>query len=419
VTNTSPPKVSRAAWALAAIALAARFICIVLWPADWYSIDCRNWQIIAGALLVGINPYKGNSLLNWPPMWMEVLFIFAHISDRLGWQFLSCLRSFLTLCDGVLIISTCVLAQRLSPTRKVFAPVLIGICLNPFLILLTIQQGNFDVIPTILILWFLISLIRFRRGGQSVDWLIAALWLGLGAFAKTFPLVLLPMLFAESRRLGWKTRLLGAALCLVPSAISLAPLYALTPRDVTSGVLLYRGTPGTMGVSGILLLTGGRPALIAYAPIFTAILAILLIALTLLLWFRPPRREADLVLLAALMLMAVFIFGPGNSLQYWYWVAPLLVIVYLESDCIFSRIILISAIVVTATALVAFAYTDVLGAIVYKMNSGGLNTHLHDWFNHESNMSRFCLPLTAMSFLLWIFGVRSIITPAKNPPGRQ
>ncbi len=132
-----------------------------------------------------------------------------------------------------------------------------GLCLNPLLILLTVQQGNFDVIPTTLILWFLISLINFRRRSERVDWLIAAGWLGLGAFAKTFPLILVPLLIAEARRVDVKTRLLGALLCLGPAAISLAPLFSLGPHDVLSGVILYRGTPGPIGAAGLILLVAG------------------------------------------------------------------------------------------------------------------------------------------------------------------
>jgi hypothetical protein len=417
MTTAQNAKSNRTAWGLVTIAVTVRILCIVAWPSQWYSIDQRNWQSIAAVLLVGINPYAGNTLLNWPPMWMEILYLIARFSDRSGWQFLTCVRLALTFADAVLIFSTCALLRMLCPGKKIFGPVLWGLCLNPLLILITIQQGNFDVIPSFLILWFLIFLIRFCRGGERVDWLIAATWLGLGTYAKTFPLVLFPLLLAESRRLDWKTRLLGAALCLVPSAISLAPLFALAPHDVTNGVLLYRGTPGTIGVSGLILMISGRPALAAYAPIFTTLLALSLVGVTLALWFRPLKRDADLVLFAALMLMAVFLFGPGNSLQYWYWVAPLLVAVYLEYPGSLARTILIAAVLINIANLFAFAYFDPVGAIYIRINPAAVNGNLYRWINSEPTNARICLPVTIVSFLLWLLGVRSIVAPAENPAG--
>ena len=419
MTPAPRAKLTLAAWLLAGIAVAARVVCIVYWPGHWYGIDLRNWQVIAGALLVGINPYQGNALLNWPPMWMEVLFAVGHICDRLDWPFMTCLRLLLTAADAALILSACALARALSPTKKIFAPIMWGLCLNPLLILLTIQQGNFDVIPTTLILWFLISLINFRRRSERVDWLIAAGWLGLGAFAKTFPLILVPLLIAEARRVDVKTRLLGALLCLGPAAISLAPLFSLGPHDVLSGVILYRGTPGPIGAAGLILLVAGRSTLLAYAPVFTATLLPAMVALSIGLWRRPLRRDADLVFFAAILLLAVIIFGSGNSVQYWYWIAPLLAVAYVEYARPLRAVIVAATIIIVATELVVFAYNDQLGCIACKINPAGINHARHDWLAIDANMSLFSLPATAVSLLLWIFAVRSIVAPAKNPPRQQ
>src|SRR5208282_2665150 len=113
------------------------------------------------------------------------------------------------------------------------------------------------------------SLIRFRRGGDPIDWLLAAAWLGLGGFAKTFPLVLMPLLIGDARRLNLKTLGLGVAFCFGPAALSLAPLYALNPHDITEGVIMYRGTAGNVGAGALIQLLAGFDSVARYNPYFT------------------------------------------------------------------------------------------------------------------------------------------------------
>ncbi|MGA3067906.1 MAG: hypothetical protein ABSF29_13770 [Tepidisphaeraceae bacterium] len=419
--SENPPVVAgnRAAWALATWTLGIRLFCIAIWPHGIYSVDLRNWQSIAGAMLMGINPYLGDHLLNWPPLWMEVLFAVGRISDRLDWPFMACLRVFLSIWDVALVLSTWRLLGLLKLRQNAYHPVLLGLCLNPFLILLTIQHANFDVIPTTCILWFLQSLIRYRRTQNPVDWLLAAAFLGLGGFAKTFPLVLIPLLIGQSQRLNLKTFALGAALCFAPAALALAPLYALNPSDISAGVLFYRGTPGMACISGILYYTIGRPAIFAYDPIFTAILAVAIVAVAVKLYRRPLPWDVDLIRLAALLLMAVFLFGPGFSVQYLYWVAPLLVICYVRKFPIFSPLILPVAAVAELTLFFVFAYAPVLGYVLLRWVPTMFNLHMFRWFSIERNVFLFCLPMTFAAWLLWFAGVRSIIAPAKNPPSQQ
>lgn len=103
-----PPIRAKDGWILAAVAVAARVACMSVWPARAFSCDLKDWRIIGGAMLVGLNPFDQHygSLLNWPPMWMEILYGLARISDRLDWPFFSCIRVLLIGCDAVLILST-------------------------------------------------------------------------------------------------------------------------------------------------------------------------------------------------------------------------------------------------------------------------------------------------------------------------
>ena len=321
----------RGVWTLLACAAAARLLFLLIWPAQAYSADLKDWRIVAAAMLVGINPYVKYQILNWPPMWMEVLFVLSRVCDRLDWSLFTTVRLLLITGDMVLIASLWHLLQLLKSQQRAFFPILWGLCLNPFMILLTIQQGNFDVIPTIFILWFFASLIRFRSGQNPIDWLWAAAWLGLGGFAKTFPLVLAPLLIGQARPLNLKTRLLGAALVLGPAALSLAPLFALNSRPISKFVIFYRGTQGAAGASGLLLDLGGISAVTRYNPIFSAIVFIALALVAIQLWLRPVKNDGNLILLAALILIGLFEFGTGYCPQYWMWPAPLLCIAYIHA----------------------------------------------------------------------------------------
>jgi hypothetical protein len=316
-----------------------------------------------------------------------------------------------------MIASVWRLLETLKSRDRAFGLVLWGLCLNPFLILLTIQQGNFDVIPTIFVLWFLIALIRFRRGNDPIDWLVASAWLGLGGFAKTFPLVLAPLLFGESRRLSFKTRLLGAALCIGPAVLSTAPLFVLAPNQIFREVLFYGGTQGNVGASGLLMLHGGIPAVTRYHPFFTGIVVAALLLITLRLWFRRLQNDGDLVLLAALIFIGLFEFGTGYCPQYWMWPAPLLCIAYVQRGRAFKIVLLASAIVVVASHLLIFAYDRDLGSFALALWPNHFNESLADYFSDvEHDLIRFSLPMTVMTFLLWLTGVKSLASGERPNP---
>ncbi|MGA3067907.1 MAG: hypothetical protein ABSF29_13775 [Tepidisphaeraceae bacterium] len=400
---------NRAAWALSAWAVAARLLCLCIWPMQAYSCDLKDWRIIAGAMLVGINPYVKYQLLNWPPMWMEILFVLGRISDRFDWQMLTCIRVLLVAADVALVLSTWSLARLLNARDRAFTTLLWGLCLNPLLILLTVQQGNFDVIPTILILWFLQSLIRFRRAADPVDWLLAAAFLGLGGFAKTFPLVLTPLLIGEARHLNFKTLSLGLALCFGPAAFSLAPLFVLSPHPVIEFVILYRGTPGNVGVGSLIQWLAGIHAVPLYYPYFTAGLLAAMAYIALRIWRKPLPDDSALVLLAALILIAIFEFGAGYCPQYWMWVAPLLCICFIQQSPAFRRVLIAASLIIVLTNILIFAYDRDLGCFVGLWSNGPFNRRLFDLFcDTQHALILISLPMTAATLILWLYGLRRL-----------
>jgi hypothetical protein len=402
-------------WALAALTAGVRIFFICIWPLGAYSVDLKDWTYIAGAMVVGINPYVRFETLNWPPLWMGILFLLTRISDQNTYHFMTCIRVFLTIADVGLVLSTYALLRLLAPEKKIFRLLLVAICFNPLAILLTIQQGNFDVLPAIGIVWFLYCLIQFRRRGNDIDWLCAATWLGLATFAKTFPFALIPLLIAESRKLRWKVRLLGAALCVGPAILSLAPLYVLSPGLVATRVIFYRGTPGAMGVSGLLQLLINYQADLRYAPIFTFILLSSLCAITWTFWRKPLQRDQDVVLLAATILIGVFEFGSAYCPQYWMWVLPLLTICYATQSQNFQRRLLIAAPIIVLTGVLQFAYDSDVGGFMAWWAPTPFNKQMINIFTDvEHDLILICLPMTVVTLILWLTNCRLLIASKRS-----
>jgi hypothetical protein len=408
-SNPRPDFFGKGEWILVFWTVAARLGLMLVWPARAFSCDLKDWRIIAAGMLMGANPYSQHygPLLNWPPMWMECLYFLGRISDRFNWDFLTCVRVLLVIGDAILVLSVYRVLRILKLERRGFWGLMLGVCINPFLILLTVQQGNFDVFPAIGIVWFTYFLIRFDGSEEPIDWLCAAGSLGLAGFAKTFPLVLLPLVISSSRRLTWKVRVLGGLLCVGPALLSVAPLYVLYPDEITQHVIFYRGTPGAMGMSGLLQIVAG---LAVYSRLYTIGLFLVMGLLTIALCCGRLPSHSNWVLLAAVLLMGVFLFGPGYCPQYWLWVTPLLVVAFAQQERLFRIFLAATAALVVATSVLTLGYNSDLGSFMVKAFPGDFNLKLEQVFSNSSHdLILLSLPMSAIVLIFWIYCVGILV----------
>ncbi|MDP9174679.1 MAG: hypothetical protein M3O30_12550 [Planctomycetota bacterium] len=392
------------------IALVVRVAWMVIAPRSAYSVDLKDWRIVAASLLNGANPYHDYRVLNWPPLWPEILYMLAQVSDRLNWDFFLCVRLTLITIELVLIAAAHGLIRQIDESARPFRFILLGLCLNPLLILLTLQLGNFDALAMVGVLLFLRSLIRFRRTGQVIDWLWAACWLGLGVYAKTFPFILTPLLACGAKRLSNNTRILGAALLAGPALLSMGPLYVLNPIDIWQGVLGYRSTPGEFGVSGLIVLFHGATETVdRYAHFYTMGLMVGLVVLTVVLWRFNIRRDSDLILLAALLLLSLFMLGPGYGPQYWFWVVPLFVSLYLFQSRAYRRLLLWAGIILLVTTLLELTLHPVYGAFIYPWTEKNKIIGVLNWFNDVRNLSLMNVPMFIAALLVTAVGISVLV----------
>ncbi|MGD1278124.1 MAG: hypothetical protein ABR964_13005 [Tepidisphaeraceae bacterium] len=357
-----PDRAGRHLLLLLLAAAATRLAWLWLMPRQIVSVDLKDWLIVAGQLYVGRNPYD-TGVLNWPPFWLESLYGLMRLSDRFHLSFYLCVRCFLILGDLGLLVAVYGLLRLLDRQAPYFQLLLWGYCLNPLLTLLTVQHANFDAYAMIWVVLFLCMLVRFRRGGQQVDWILACLFLGMGIFTKTFPLLLWPMLAPGSARISRPARLLGGGLLLGPTALSLAPLYILARSEISQYVLGYRGMGDTFGLVSLLRLAAVPYDVAMYARVFSLSLLGGTAALALLLRRRDFKHDADLVLLSSVLLLCVFTLGTGYGSQYWFWVVPLLLICYRHYPIL--RHVLWACMVVTiASNLVEYGVEGWLGGFL-------------------------------------------------------
>ncbi|HUA64201.1 MAG TPA: hypothetical protein VME24_00035, partial [Alphaproteobacteria bacterium] len=144
-TRARPDSHLRDIFIVLIVSWAARLAFICLVPAGARSFDAYSWGHQAELMKSGINPYQANTLFNWPPVWMQLVFCISKIADFLGVPFFRVLQLSLILIESLVIVQMMRLMKSIAPTANARAIAILGIALNPVPILLVCQHCNFDV----------------------------------------------------------------------------------------------------------------------------------------------------------------------------------------------------------------------------------------------------------------------------------
>jgi hypothetical protein len=393
---------------------------------DAHSLDVEYWQGALGAREEGTNPYE-TGVLNWPPLWLEIIVSLNAIANRVDVSFLSVLRVYLILVESAIVATLYFTLVSVGAVRPaVRRALLVGFALNPVMIILVCQHGNSDVNVGLLVTLACAALIAYRRSRDVVLWLVGCLFLGLGVLAKTTPLVLAPILAPGARLASRTARALGTTLLLLPVTVGLAVIAALVPRATYDHVIQYRPRPGNFGFSGsfqsvstttnreqaaaiaalclaalvlwlwprvrggaesatrryLLMLTLGMAAALAaaellerlsvdvrshYAEAFTLGLLLVVVGLGYRLWREPPLSAEALFTLVAVIFMAVVAFGTGYGAHYAPWFLPALVATYVLLDDDWRRLLLVGYVVAAGTYALEYAFVPFLGAFAVPL----------------------------------------------------
>lgn len=386
--------------AIALIAAVVRLIFLALLPAGVESADLHSWQIVAGELHAGRNPYQTTPFLNWPPLWMQIIAIVGKSATLLHISFRTLLRLVLIAFD----VSVVAIVHRIAVSLelpKARAIVLAGLALNPISILLVCQHANFDSIVALTIVLAVAALLRFEASKQPVDWLFAALALGIGILAKTIPLILAPLLFTGWKKLDLRTRLLGAILFAGPVTLGLSVLFVLAPRAIIQNVIQYRSFGGVFGVSGILAATvNPQAARMVKIALLLTLGAIFLLASF---WTAMSERKDPrwIILLGAFLLIGIIILGPGYGPQYVAWFLPLLTLTASSFDAAWRRILMLWGSIAVVTYIVEYLLLPSLGGLLFHLPAGLHPAWAVGVLAAPARLTLLRLPLFLCYCLLW------------------
>ncbi len=424
-----------------------------------HSVDVDSWQRAIAAAHAGQNPYE-LGVLNWPPLWLQIIVLLDAIASRLDISFWEALRAYLILAESAIIVILYLTLISVGARRNaVRRALLVGIALNPVAILLVCLHGNSDINVGLLVTLAVAALIAHWRSRDVVLWLCGCLLLGVGVLAKTVPLVLAPILAPGARLAGKAGTLLGAALLLGPAALGLSVIMALAPEATRTNVIEYRSFPGFFGVQGLLydvttlrawigpvmvaalILSAGvvwrwgsREAPLSanlvflvgallfmaavygvatlfdrlssldvrprYETLFTLLAIATVVWLSHRLWRVPPLKPEELFLYVAVIFMLVVAFGSGYGPQYAYWFMPALVATYVLLDDAWRRLLRIGYLVAGLTYLVEYGFIPWLGAWVPAVFGSS------DW---TTDVAEFLIPYRLVLLNVPLFAVYLLV----------
>src|SRR5271163_4214710 len=86
------------------VAWVPRLLYMLLMPPTVRSMDAHAMETIANVLEAGGNPYQVTTMLNWPPLWMQLDFVLSKISIAYSIPFFHVLQMFLMLVESAVIV---------------------------------------------------------------------------------------------------------------------------------------------------------------------------------------------------------------------------------------------------------------------------------------------------------------------------
>lgn len=396
------------ATALALAGVAIRALVMLLLPDGAMSIDLVHWAAVAGHLSRGDNPYAATTHLNWPPLWMQIIFLLHKASIWSSIEFSGLVRYFLIGVDAINIALSAVIAIRYLGVARPERVLIAGLVANPVSILLVCQHGNFDVLMVTALLAFAIAILHFRETHDAVDWLSACFALGIGVLTKTVPLFLAPLLAFRSSSLQARARILGALLLVTPVAVGMSVIYVLKPVEVTANVLRYRSYVGYFGITGLLDLAGLSNVALLYSNVFPFLTLAGVVSLGV--WLRSrDLAPVEIPLVIATLLTALIAFGPGFGTQYLAWCLPFWTLTFFSYGTAWRRDLSAAWITAGVTYLADYAINPSLGHFLVRLApSSSLLWRMSDIVTAEGVNTLMRLPLWAAMLWLVFAGARQL-----------
>ena len=290
-----------------------------LLPAVWLPVgagyDIESYRLVTDALLDGREVYT--SVLGrhpYLPFQMYVMGAMAYLSQWTGLPYVVAVKLPAVAAD-VALTALIYRAVRDTGGRQWAAYAALLYALNPVSLLVTAYHGQFESVTLLLLVlsWWLWE--RRRATGSAGA-------LGFAILNKTWPVVILPVIFLRLR--NWRGRIVYTLIALgipVLFVVAYLALFSADPTPMLRRALTHRGVAGYWGPGAVLYPAAAAwPGLQPAADLLFALRnGLLLIGVLASLWWT--RRQSALDALLTLLLV-MFVVTVGFGIQWLVWPVP-------------------------------------------------------------------------------------------------
>jgi hypothetical protein len=305
---------------------------------SWIEVaDTANYRRVAETLARGGLLYRDTaSLYPYPPLWSGVEAGALWFSQHSMVPFLVWVELLPTLSD----LGAIILIDRINKAASVASPWRVALyAFNPLLILITVMHGQFDSLPVFF------SMLAYYLFDIKKRPFWAAASLALAVAIKSFPVILLPLFLF--RLPNHRSRVIFAALTLVPVALLLLPFLATEASSLTRELFGYQGVADQGWLAAAreaCLLWIGRLPPVSMDAVFKAsqgaFAAFYLLYLVFEYAWCGRRASPNLASSIAAVFLGFYVFYAGISSQYLIWVLPFLAITEWRTFVLYSLLAL-------------------------------------------------------------------------------
>jgi hypothetical protein len=291
--------------------------------------DIKSYRQMAERALAGENIYHRRVLFPYTPLTLPLPAASLQLARATGLPFHVTIKLWPILADAGLAVLVWRAARRRGVGERSAARLGLAYAANPVAILTSAFHGNHTLLGVLAAFWAY-ERVAGAAGEDAQRWRGAALLLGLGIAARTFPVLLLPVFALRlpigRGRQGLRRGALFVALVALPSAAASLPAlladHAAYLRELTTysgfadqGWLAIRRALGVVTGTGKRFPPDTAAWLQASKLMFFALYAGLLALLA-------RRRPFDLAAGCLLAWLAFLVVYGGVSTHYLVWVVP-------------------------------------------------------------------------------------------------
>jgi uncharacterized membrane protein len=308
----------------------------------WYRLD-RQWDTREYAkyaryiVVRGLFPYRDFSV-EYPPLALPMFLIPRWIAGNSFSGYMEVFELMMAACGVIAAgLSALVLAAQRVSTRQLACGVAL-IALSPVL-LGAVMLSRYDLFPTALTIGALAAFYFDRKWSGCV-------LLALGAAAKAYPIVILPLaLVYVWRRDGRRAAVTGLAVFAAVVLVCFLPFLIASPHGIwwaihgqenrplqleSVGAALFLAAHQLVGLHLSYYFTHNSDNLNGHAPMsFAAVMSALQFVSLVVVWLlyaRGPATRSRLLTASAAAVCAFIVFDRVLSPQYLIWLAPLVAV---------------------------------------------------------------------------------------------